>query len=140
MNNFSINTNIAQGFENSITDYNKVFAQNQKDSNKSFDEIFSSMNQTPIQGGVAVTNNDQGISQVVKMAQDIKTGFSHSIEELNQVQRSAETDFETFAAGGDISIHEVMISAQKSNLAMQMAIQLRNQMLNAYNEFKNMSI
>ena len=55
-------------------------------------------------------------------------------------QRQSEKDIETFASGGDISVHQVMISAQKSALAMQMAIQLRNQMLNAYNEFKNMNI
>ena len=55
-------------------------------------------------------------------------------------EKEAETAFETFASGGDISVHEVMIASQKSGLAMQMAIQLRNQMLNAYNEFKGMSI
>ena len=47
---------------------------------------------------------------------------------------------ETFAAGGDISVHEVMIATQKSTLAMQMAIQLRNQMINAYTEFKNLRV
>ncbi len=140
MNNFSINTNILNGFENSISNYNKVFQESKDNINKNFDEIFNSMNETPIKGGIEVSNNQNQISDVAKMAQDIKTGFSNSIEELNQVQRGAEADFETFASGGDISVHEVMISAQKSNLAMQMAIQLRNQMLNAYNEFKNMSI
>ena len=60
--------------------------------------------------------------------------------DLNTVQKQAETDFETFASGGDISVHDVMISAQKSSLSMQMAIQLRNRVLNAYNELKSISI
>ena len=66
--------------------------------------------------------------------------FSEGIKNLSNVEKDAEHAFETFASGGDISVHDVMIASQKSNLAMQMAIQLRNQMLNAYNEFKNMSV
>lgn len=147
MNNFSINPSFNfGGFDNSITDYNKNFSQSLNDANKSFDEIFNSMGQKPLEAGVQAVDNfgavqsAKELSPTAKMASDIGKGFSNSINELNTVQKSAETDFETFAAGGDISVHEVMISAQKSNLSMQMAIQLRNQMLNAYNEFKNMQI
>ena len=64
----------------------------------------------------------------------------NGINELNAINKQSEDDLETFASGGDISVHDVMISAEKSSLAMGMAIQLRNQAVNAYNEFKNMSM
>lgn len=148
MNNFSINPNInLNGFQNSIGDYNKAFSGSLNEANKSFEEIFNSVgdknnnnNIAPLEAGIALDAPVNNLSPTAKMAQDIGKGFSNSLNELNQVQRTAETDFETFASGGDISVHEVMISAQKSNLSMQMAIQLRNQMINAYNEFKNMAI
>jgi len=149
MNNFSINPNVSlNGFQNSITDYNKAFSGSLNEADKSFEEIFNSIgdknNNTsaPLEAGIAVDNNEavKNLSPTAKMANDIAKGFSNSLNELNEVQRTAETDFETFASGGDISVHEVMISAQKSNLSMQMAIQLRNQMISAYNEFKNMAI
>ena len=74
------------------------------------------------------------------MARDIGRGFSDGVTNLSGVQKEAEDAMETFAAGGDISVHEVMIATQKSTLAMQMAIQLRNQMINAYTEFKNLRV
>lgn len=157
MNNFSINPNFQfQGFDNSITDFNKTFSQSLNDANKNFDEVFNSMSpannaqmsQTPLTAGIQEFQGIDTIAQskvenlnpTAKMASDIGKGISDSLQELNTVQRNAESDFETFAAGGDISVHEVMISAQKSNLAMQMAIQLRNQALSAYNEFKSMTV
>ncbi len=154
--NFSINPNFnMNGFENSINDFNKAFANSldgldkNLDNSSNFAEIFNSMqNVKPIQAGAQINafspvegvEKSQNISPVEKMAKDIGSGFSKGINDLNAVDKQAEVDFETFASGGDISVHEVMISAQKSSLAMQMAIQLRNQMLNAYNEFKSMQI
>ncbi len=157
-NNFSINPNFnMNGFNNSIGDFNKVFSNslngnvNDLNNASSFGEVFNSISQNiaPLQAGTQINdfNNSvdniegiKNISPVEKMAKDIGSGFSKGINDLNAVDKQAEVDFETFASGGDISVHEVMISAQKSSLAMQMAIQLRNQMLNAYNEFKSMQI
>ena len=158
MNNFNINTTFKMGdFTNSIDSYNKVFSDSLNQTNKAFengndfDKIFNSMapNQAQtLQGNIAHfvgmdsinAQKIENLSPTAKMAQDIGKGFSQGIKNLSGVEKQAEQDFETFASGGDISVHDVMISAQKSNLAMQMAIQLRNQMLNAYNDFKNMSI
>lgn len=156
--NFSINPNFnMNNFNNSINDFNRAFSNSVSGFNENlqnssdFGEIFNSMSQNiaPIQAGAQINDindnvfkveNNKSISPVEKMAKDIGSGFSKGINDLNAVDKQAETDFETFASGGDISVHEVMISAQKSSLAMQMAIQLRNQMLNAYNEFKSMQI
>lgn len=156
--NFSINPNFNMGqFDNSISNYNKVFSNSLNRANdalggaQSFDEIFNSIsnNQTkPIQASAQMNvgmdsiaaSKIENLSPSAKMASDIGKGFSNGLNQLNAIEKEAETAFETFASGGDISVHEVMIASQKSGLAMQMAIQLRNQMLNAYNEFKGMSI
>jgi flagellar hook-basal body complex protein FliE len=155
--NFSINPNFQMNnFDNSIETFNKIFSENLDNSNKgvnnqNFSEIFNSIGQNekePFKAGAQYfvgldsinAQKIENLSPTAQMAQDIGSGFKSSLENLNAVESKAQQDFETLASGGDISVHEVMISAQKSNLAMQMAIQLRNQMLNAYNEFKNMSI
>ena len=82
----------------------------------------------------------ENLSPTAKMANSIGQGFSNGLSEVSNLGKEAEDAFETFATGGDISVHDVMIASQKSGLAMKMAIQLRNQMINAYNEFKNMGI
>ena len=157
--NFSINPNFNMGnFDNSINDFNKVFSNSLNQANsaigdgQSFDEVFNSMsaknNVAPIQAGtqyfvgmdsIAAQKIDN-LSPTAKMASDIGAGFKNGLNQVSEMGKAAEDAFETFASGGDISVHEVMIASQKSGLAMQMAIQLRNQMLNAYNEFKNMGI
>ena len=157
---FNINPNFKMvNFENSIQDFNKVFSNSLNETNKAFEnnsaefeKIFNSMSQTQQMQALQAdaqyyvgmdsinAQKIENLSPTAKMAQDIGSGFSNSIKQLSSVEKQAEHDFETFASGGDISVHDVMISAQKSNLAMQMAIQLRNQMLNAYNEFKGMQI
>ncbi len=154
MSNFEINPNFnMNGFDNSISEFNKSFSNSIKSNsealsgNLSFEEVFNSFgnNKTPktkpLKADLKISENtNEQQSPTAKLASDIGKSFSGGITELNESQKQSERDIETFASGGDISVHQVMISAQKSALAMQMAIQLRNQMLNAYNEFKNMSI
>ncbi len=154
---FEINTNIAsidsfnKSFDNSIKNFDK-----QIDDASNFNEIFNSLTSNEPQNtkepqklkgsveflGVDAINAQkiENLSETALMARDIGKGISGGINNLSATQKAAEDAMETFAAGGDISVHEVMIAAQKSTLAMQMAIQLRNQAVNAYNEFKNLRV
>ena len=154
---FEINTNIGsidsfnKSFDNSIKNFDK-----QIDDASDFNEIFNSLTSNEPQNtkepqklkgsveflGVDAINAQkiENLSETALMARDIGKGISGGINNLSATQKAAEDAMETFAAGGNISVHEVMIAAQKSTLAMQMAIQLRNQAVNAYNEFKNLRV
>ncbi len=148
MNDFSINPNFqVSNFNNSINDFNKVFNNSLhetnkafSDSDKSFQEIFNSVGSNkPIEASIEY-QEPKKISATEEMATNIGKGFRNSLEELNNLQRDSERKTELFAAGGDVSVHDVMIASEKSALAMQMAVQLRNRMISAYNELKNMSV
>ena len=150
--NFSINPNInLNQFDNSINKFNQNFSTQFDSSSASFDEVFNSFNANQMQPMQASATQYVGmdsinaskienLSPTAKMASDIGAGFKNGLSEVSNLGKQAEEAFETFATGGDISVHDVMIASQKSGLAMQMAIQLRNQMVNAYTEFKNMGI
>ncbi len=145
---------------NTIGDFNKVFNQNIDMINSkfdavptdgAFDEIFNqtqARNNIKLSGSVGMSvgadainaQKIENLSDSARMARDISSSFSNGINSLNTAQREAEYATETFASGGDISVHDVMIASQKSSLSMQMALQLRNQMLNAYNELKGIQI
>lgn len=156
--NFEINTNIG-----SIDSYNKSFDKSIKNFNEQidnasdFNEVFNSMTSSKpanskepqkLKGSIEMflgadainAQKIENLSDTARMARDIGQRFSQGVTNLSGVQKEAEDAMETFAAGGDISVHEVMIASQKSSLAMQMAIQLRNQMINAYSEFKNLRV
>ena len=158
MSDFSINSNIQMGnFNNSINEFNKIFNNSINETNKafsntdkSFEDVFNSMSpQKPIEAGIQYQHigmdaisaqKIDNLSPTAQMASDIGKGIKNSLQDLNNTQHDAERKIEIFAAGGDVSIHDVMISAEKSSIAMQMAIQLRNQVLNAYNELRNISV
>jgi len=75
-----------------------------------------------------------------KVAGDFKSALTNSLNELNATERNADAAVETFATGGDIDVHSVMIATQKASLSMQMAMQLRNKAMQAYSEIAKMSI
>lgn len=62
------------------------------------------------------------------------------INETNKIQQESEKAQELFATGGNISLHEVMIKAEKAEMAMQLTLQLRNKLLAAYKEIQNMHV
>jgi len=127
MNN--INDNL--GNNNSISDFDNIL--NNKMSN--FDN--------PLQGGISMDATDSKTGNITEgagpdaMVNSFKNAFSSGINSLNETQLASQRAVETFATGGDIDIHEVMIAAEKSNLSMQLALQMRNKLLSAYNEIKN---
>ena len=153
-NDFQIDTSIHMGnFSNSIAEFNRAFSRanssaNQIQDGTNFDEIFNSIMKDPLQGSAQFDNvnaldykeNLKKASPMKNTANSIGDSVLNSLREVSDINKQAEHDLETFASGGNISIHDVMISAEKSQLAMAMAIQLRNQAVNAYNELKNMSI
>lgn len=140
-NDFSINTSFQP------IQFDKKFDNNFKDLSKNingtseFDKVFNSVAENPLSATISIdVDKNKTLSPVEKTVHDIGNGITNGLNDLNNVQRQAENDLETFASGGDISVHDVMISAQKSALTMQMAIQLRNKVLNAYNELKSINI
>lgn len=90
--------------------------------------------------GAAETQRRGNLSPVEKTASDFSKAFGDGLNSVNKTQNEAYTAAETFASGGDISVHEVMAASQKANLTMQMAIQLRNKMINAYTEINNVRV
>jgi len=66
--------------------------------------------------------------------------FSDGLNSVNNAALEAERAQEILAAGGNISAHEVMIATEKSNLSLQMAVQIRNRLINAYTEINSMQL
>lgn len=97
------------------------------DAEKSFDSILESKRKPE------KTDMDRFMDKV-------GTAFSDGLNSVNNDALEAERAEEILATGGDISAHEVMIAAEKSNLSLQMAVQIRNRLINAYTEINGMQI
>ncbi len=64
-----------------------------------------------------------------------------SIDRVNELQRNSREAKEAFQAGtSDMSLAEVMITAEKASIAFQTLLQVRNKMIQAYQDVINMPL
>lgn len=63
-----------------------------------------------------------------------------SIKEVNSMQQQADHAVEALATGGDVSPAEVLTAVQKADLAFRMMMQIRNKLVAAYDEIKNIRV
>ena len=68
----------------------------------------------------------------------LSNAINDGIQNVNELQRSAENAQEFFASGGNIDVHSVMIASQKAQMGLEMATQLRNKVISAYKEITRM--
>jgi flagellar hook-basal body complex protein FliE len=64
----------------------------------------------------------------------------HSIDEVNSMQQSADQAVEQLATGGDVSPAEVLTAVQKADIAFRLMMQIRNKIVQAYQEIQNVRI
>ncbi|NLF83841.1 MAG: flagellar hook-basal body complex protein FliE [Candidatus Gastranaerophilales bacterium] len=81
-----------------------------------------------------------GLSSTKNVADKFSELLNNYVNNVNQQNKTAENAVETFASGGDIDLHSVMIATEKAELSMQLALQLSNKLLNAYREINNVRV
>jgi flagellar hook-basal body complex protein FliE len=69
-------------------------------------------------------SSGQSFSQTVKQA----------ISSVNDLQTSADQVATKFASGDAVEVHQAMIAMQKASMALQFTIQVRNKIIEAYQE------
>jgi len=66
--------------------------------------------------------------------------LNEKLQEVNQLQKEADILTNKFLVGQVEDLHQVMIAAEKANLALQMTVQIRNKLVEAYQEISRMQI
>lgn len=62
------------------------------------------------------------------------------IDEVNQLQKDAKEAIEDLATGKRDDLESVMIATQKADTAFRMLLQVRNKVMDAYDEVKQMRV
>lgn len=85
-----------------------------------------------------------GLSQAQNTDNDKSMGFAdmlkNSINEINSLQQQSAEMKSTLVTGEVNELHQVMISAEKSSLAFQLTLQIRNKVVEAYQEIMRMQV
>jgi len=66
--------------------------------------------------------------------------LNSAMNNVNQAQKSSEQMGNLLAAGKVDDLHSVMIEGAKAELALQFTLQVRNKVLDAYNEIMRMQM
>jgi flagellar hook-basal body complex protein FliE len=69
-----------------------------------------------------------------------KQQLLESIDQVNAMQVQANRAVEDLAAGEDLNPAEVLTAVQKADLAFRMMMQIRNKLVQAYQEVKDLRI
>lgn len=65
----------------------------------------------------------------------------NSVNSISQMQNHAKTQAEGYLSGVEgIGLNDVMVSMQESSLALNIGVQARNKLVNAYQEIMNMPV
>ena len=63
-----------------------------------------------------------------------------SIQQVNTMQLQADQAVETMFTGGEINPAEVLTAVQKADLAFRLTMQMRNKLMEVYQEVKDIRI
>ena len=67
--------------------------------------------------------------------------LKQSVDKVNETQMNASKLSEAFQAGdSNVQVSEVMVALQKSNVSFQAMLQVRNKLVNAYQDIMNMQV
>jgi flagellar hook-basal body complex protein FliE len=73
-------------------------------------------------------------------AASFKDMLINSINDVNTMQHEADQAVETLMTGGDADPAEVLTAVQKADLAFRLMMQMRNKMMQVYQEVKDIRI
>ena len=145
---------------NSIGSYNKLLGANlptaqSNDAIANFEDILQQQNNLitqnfdtshALQGRVNFDENLFDNIQGVKETNDSQHTLNNmgnalvsGLKSVNDQQVKSQNLTMAFAAGEDVSVHDVMIESQKASLNLALATQMRNKLLSAYNEIYSMN-
>jgi flagellar hook-basal body complex protein FliE len=97
-----------------------------------------------------VLNNIEGVLSGAQQLNDIKSmqqstgGFSNvlsqALESIKETEAEAETANEALLTGESDDLHTALIAAQKAEVAVSLAVEVRDRVLEAYNTILGMQV
>ncbi|HEY4578698.1 MAG TPA: flagellar hook-basal body complex protein FliE [Savagea sp.] len=68
------------------------------------------------------------------------TMLKEAIQQVDQLQKVSDMNTQKLVQGKDVDLHTVMITAQKASIALTATIEVRNKVVEAYQEISRMPL
>lgn len=96
----------------------------------------------PLGAGLPVA--DAGVSTRIASEGAGAPGFldtiGHGLARVDASLREADTGLRALAAGEDVPLHDVMMSMERARLELMLAVEVRNRLIEAYQELNRMQM
>ncbi len=99
------------------------------------------MNVDTIQSTLIQGINRQATEKKTENAtQEIGQTFKDALNGLSETQENSDMLIQQLAAGEDVDIHQVLIAAEQTDINFRIAVAIRDKLVDAYREIRNMSV
>ncbi|MDU7239952.1 flagellar hook-basal body complex protein FliE [Clostridium sp.] len=71
---------------------------------------------------------------------NFQSALKDSLDKLNEKQINADNITNDFISGKDVEVHEMMLSMEEAKMSLQLAIQVRNKVVEAVQELTRMQL
>lgn len=72
--------------------------------------------------------------------EDFASAFRAQLDKVNQMQSEADEQVQMLVSGETSSVTDVFTAARKAQVAFSMLMEIRNKLVDAYNELQNMRV
>lgn len=77
---------------------------------------------------------------VAALGDAVSQAVTGRLDKVTASEATAKANVQTLLTGGDIEMHNVILSAERAQLELQLTMQLRNKLLEAYQEVMRMPL
>lgn len=94
----------------------------------------------PLASGAAGVTAPGTVGSADGVAGSFSRLLAQALQDVNQVHHAADADANRLVAGEPVDIHQVMIGMEKANVAFGLTVQVRNKLIEAYQEIMRMQV
>jgi flagellar hook-basal body complex protein FliE len=81
-----------------------------------------------------------GVSGADGLTSDFASTLKDAIRSADTLQKDADIKMQQLATGKSTNIHETMIATEKADIALRLMVQVRNKIIEAYQEIMKMQV
>jgi flagellar hook-basal body complex protein FliE len=103
-------------------------------------EFNSRVFQSPNQQSSKISQSETSLSGTQSAGKSFSDTLNDALKNVNELQKSSDKGMQDLATGRTDNIPEVMIAAEKADLALKLMVQVRNKIIDAYHEVMKMQV
>ncbi|OYZ18402.1 MAG: flagellar hook-basal body complex protein FliE [Bdellovibrio sp. 28-41-41] len=94
----------------------------------------------PTSEKISGMNGTVGPTQANEPGKSFAATLNEAIKGVNELQKSSDKASQDLATGRTDNVAEVMLTAEKADVALRVMVQVRNKIIDAYNEIMKMQV